>query len=148
MNNKNIFNDNTEQSTNVSSDNISLIRQGLQDISQYIKDVLHSLKRRISFDEYLEITSNYLDKKIIELEKCDNITFIAGKCNFSVSKDKKELYVLSDLFFKDNNGEWIQKTVKGKTPTSNFKEETQKGTLTHIYFDGLSMDVDPPVKGR
>lgn len=146
MCNKNIFSENKEQSSSI-KDNMNQIKQGLQDISQYVKSVLSSLKRRISFDEYLEITSEYLDDRIIKMEDDENLTFIAGKCKFSISMDKKELNIITDLYFKDIQNEWIQRTIKGKTLVSNFKEETQKNTLTNIYREGLELKVEPPIKG-
>ena len=103
-----IFNTNSNNNSIFSQDptteeSVEAIKKGIEDIGAHIMEFLKSLRRKISYDEYLDETSKYIDEFIIQTAKSENLKCAGGYTNLSISKDKKNLDIVVDLYFKDQS---------------------------------------------
>lgn len=144
-----IFNTNSNNDSIFSQDptteeSVEAIKKGIEDIGAHIMEFLKSLRRKISYDEYLDETSKYIDEFIIQTAKSENLKCAGGYTNLSISKDKKNLDIVVDLYFKDQSDKWIQRTMRGATPISLFIPESQKNELMRIYRHPEKIEIASP----
>ncbi len=130
---------------NLNQDEMQQIENNVNDIIRTLGELFDSVRHQMSFGEFSKITSDFIDRQILECCKKEHITYIAGTCMFTVDKSKKDLNTVIELYFKDYAGEWAKKTLNGKTRLSKFTEEARKTEITEIYRSGgLKADIDPP----
>ena len=140
--NENIFN---VSSNAEKDDKISDIRRNINEIGRSLEQVFECLQPKIKFDDFLNITGEYIDEIIIETCKNAPLSFVAGTCELSISDEKKHLEIKASLYYKNTSDQWVQKIVNGKISISRFDEETQRTTLRKIYKEGMKIDIESPM---
>lgn len=141
-NNNNIFDTDNEAEQN---SKIADIKNSVKEIGNSLEQIFETLRPKTNFDDFLCVTSEYIDKIIIQTCQKENLLFVAGTCEFSISKEKKHLEIKADLYYKNASEQWVQKMIKGKTAISRFDENTQRITLKKIYQEGMKIDIESPI---
>lgn len=140
--NDNIFNTNSNAEQD---DKIVDIKRNLIEIRDSLEQVFECLQPKIKFDDFLNVTGEYIDEIIIETCHNENLSFVAGTCELSISDEKKYVEIKASLYYKNTSEQWVQKIVKGKIAISRFDEETQHTTLKKIYKEGMKIDIESPM---
>ena len=140
-------NDNIFDNSNIAEQNskISDIKKSIKEIGNSLEQVFECLRPKTNFNDFLCVTGEYIDKIIIETCQTENLSFVAGTCEFSISQEKKHLEIKAALYYKDTVEQWVQKTIKGRTTISRFDEETQRTILKKIYKEGMRIDIESPM---
>lgn len=96
---------NNSQNNNglLSKDIKVILREQSEKLKRYIEE-----KELFSLDDFIDYHSKSIDKFIIKIEKEDDLFFIAG--NFHIKYFPKNKFgIIIDLYFKDKQGDWINK---------------------------------------
>ena len=120
------------------------VKRDIDDIGAHIIEFIKSLICKMTFDEYLQETSNYIDELIIKTVQSELLTCAGGYTTLSISKDRKQLDILVELYYKDPADKWVQRTLRGETPISLFTPETLHNELTQIAKNGMKTEVAAP----
>lgn len=117
-------------------------------IKKIWKKVIGSIEHKLSFDEYLIMLSESIDKNIIETQKQDKEkVFVGGHIFFKISEDKKYLQFNVDNYYKKGE-EWFKNQSSGKTALSKFNSDSVQ-RLKDIWEkqkngEEWKYNIDPP----
>lgn len=120
------------------------LKKSIDSIGTHILEFIKSLRRKMTFDEYLKETSDYIDELIINTVKSELLTCVGGYTNLSISKDRKNLNIVVDLYYKDPTDKWIQRTIRGETPVSLFTPESLQNELKQVAKNGMKIEIAAP----
>lgn len=110
-------------------DSLKAIGKAVDDFFDMVDDFIDKHGHKMTYSEYLEITSEYIDNKILNESKAKGLICFGGKCKIgavsSVIKESEELCVLAnvELFFQNPQGKWVKSRFSGKTPYRKFNLE-------------------------
>ena len=126
------------------NENYKEIKTGLESIGKSLSNIFDALKKKITFQEYLEGTSDYIDDRIAEISKNENLKFVSGNCFFSCPVPYDHLTIKAELYFKDIYDKWIKKVLNGTCKTSVFHPETIKKEIEYIKRQEMKITINPP----
>lgn len=66
------------------------------------------------FEDFINKKSTELDEYIVEKEKFDGLSYAAGDVSLILADNGDEFYLEADFYFKDKNGGWVKKNIKGR----------------------------------
>ena len=95
-----------------------------------------------TFEEYINKRTEELDSYIINQENYWEATYVAGEVHL-LAQDTNEFYLLAEFYFRDKNGEYLKKTIKGKPLPMNlcFLPEAQD---TLRFQEKVSFEYERP----
>ncbi|MCR5123272.1 MAG: hypothetical protein K6B74_12740 [Ruminococcus sp.] len=107
---------------------------GLKKIANIIDNTLDylidKLGHKMTYAEYLDVTGECIDERIIKECKEKNLVCYGGKAKIALATlyNKKGepsdfIMIIVELFYKDIQGSWVRSEFKGKTPLSKFNLE-------------------------
>lgn len=120
------------------------LKRSVDSIGAYILEFIKSLRRKMTFEEYLKETSDYIDELIIKTVQSELLTCVGGYSTLSISKDRKNLDIVVDLYFKDPSDKWLQRTIRGETPISLFSPEALHNEMMQIAKNGMKIEITAP----
>lgn len=120
------------------------LKKSIDSFGKHILEFIKSLRRKMTFDEYLKETSDYIDELIINTVQSELLTCVGGYTNLSISKDRKNLIIVVDLYYKDPTDKWIQRTIRGETPISLFTPESLQNELKQVAKNGMKIEIAAP----
>ena len=92
--------------------------------------LIDKLGHKMTYAEYLDVTSECIDERIIKECKEKNLVCFGGKAKIALATlfNKKgepcEFIVITvELYYKDIQGSWVRSEFNGKTPVSKFNLE-------------------------
>lgn len=87
--------------------------KNIDDVMQSITDAL--LLKKSNLEELAESYSHATDTSVLETQKNERLTFIAGNLSIKIIEEVTgNIEVLAELFFQDAENEWIKKELKSK----------------------------------
>ena len=127
-----------------SSSSFSEIRNGIKDIFKSLSDITDSLRKKITFKEYLDATSEYIDEQVIRISDKEELSFVAGNCIIACPSPCTHLSIHVELFFKNVNDQWIKKELDGQVKVVVFKPEALKNEIEMLKRQSLKIALNPP----
>ena len=118
------------------NEQLKSIEEDVDSIFRTLGELIDSIGHKMTFEEFLDITGEYVDNKIISCARAERLAFAGGTCVFTVDNRKHVLNTAVDLYFKDEHDKWAKKTLSGSTRLSKFTDDAIKGKLTEIYRAG------------
>lgn len=114
------------------------VNQDWFDLAKLGFDALVNLvsKEPLSFENYLDAISQYLDVKIMQFSEEENLRFVGGECSLTVARQEKTILTKAQMYFKNENGKWVLKEMNGNTSFNCFTAETLDGEITEIMLSG------------
>lgn len=143
--NNNNFPDNDEPEVqDTTEEKIAGIKRDMHDIADTVSDFIESIEPKLTYNKYLEMLGDTIDKKILKMQSKENIIFYGGKLILSVDKPCKCVNFGVEYYFKNPDGQWIRKRERGKTRLSKFNINDEK-TVSFLESDKtINIPVDPP----
>ena len=102
----------------------------LKDIGEAIDNalgfVIDRLGHKMTYSEYLDITGEYIDEKIVKECREKKLYCYGGKAkigSFSTydnGKEKSFVSIAVELYYKNQMGQWVKTAFRGKTPIQKF----------------------------
>lgn len=140
----NKFTNEMPQNPIAEDEDIKSIKSDLKSIGKSLSSIFESLKKKITFQEYLEGTGEYIDERIIEISRNENLLFVSGNCFFSSRAPYSYIDVKAELYFKDRYDKWIKKVLNGTCKTSVFKPETMQKEIEYLKKQEMKITINPP----
>lgn len=105
--------------------------------------------KSITFDDFLDNTSDFLDKYIEDVIKNESLVCIGGKMTLKVGNRSDASVVpidmLSEIYFQNVDKEWIVKEKKGKINSKIFSDWKDNATVNKLLHDGkMELLIEPP----
>ena len=91
---------------------VKLVKEGIDTILNISEILIKEGQNTIDF--YLSSKSKEIDKLIVDLEKSGLGTYAAGEVGLAMDADD-EFHLEGDFYFKTSNGDWVKKSLKGKS---------------------------------
>jgi hypothetical protein len=113
-------------------------------INSIISNVFDSLERKLTFDEFLQVISLTLDKRILATQEEQRIKFISGKIIFAVNRMKKVLEYKADCYYQDAFKEWIKQEHRGYIKFSSFDKSAESQLKEIISKGKMELEIEPP----
>ncbi len=104
---------NTDKEKGAGHPILNTIKEGLAFIREAGDLVIKSEQK--TFEEFLKQKSPELDRYIISLETAGDCRYISGEITLLVDDDEKFFHLEANFYFKDSDGTWIKKEIKGKS---------------------------------
>ena len=114
----------------VNQDWFDLAKLGISELINLVS------KDPLPYEHYLMAISQYLDVKIQQFSKEENLRFVGGECTITVEKKEKKVVSNAQMYFKNSNNKWVVKEMKGNTGFHCFTAETLDNEITEIMLDG------------
>lgn len=104
------------------------------DLWDAIKFCKESKSGKYSLDTYLDIIGEYTDRQINAAET-EGLTYLGGECQITNLFEANVYDFEVKMFFKDDNGENIEKSAKRSLPKDKFVSETDREIGEKIKFE-------------
>lgn len=140
------------------------LRDSLKDLGKVVDDFFDSVDdfidkhgHKLTYSEYMDITSEYVDKKILTESNNKGLVCFGGKCKIStvsaVVKNVEEICLLAsvELFFQNSEGKWVKSGFSGKTPYRKFNLDDNATVEQLEKFKGgyvEEINVEPPTERK
>ena len=123
-------------------------------IDNALEILIKKLGHKMTYSEYLDITSEYIDERIIDECRGKSVRCYGGKAKFSVktlynkNREPAEFVIIQvELYYKDLTEKWIKSEFSGKTPFSrfDFEDEETVEKLNEIKNNSFEeINIEPP----
>jgi len=123
-------------------------------IDNALEALFKKLGHKMTYAEYLDITSEYIDERILEECRGKSVTCYGGKAKFNIktlynkSRESAEFVIIQvELYYKDLTEKWIKTEFSGKTPISrfDFEDEDTVAKFNEITNNGFEeINIEPP----
>lgn len=125
---------------------VGKIKRDLHEIADSFNDFIESIEPKLTYNKYLEMLSDTIDEKILNMQAKENMIFYGGTLLLSVDKPGKFVDFGIEYYFKKTDGQWIRKREQGKTRISKFNVK-DNDTIKFLQSDNvIKISIDPPEK--
>ena len=132
------------QETFAENSDVKEIKSGLKSIGKSLSNIFDALKKKITFQEYLDGTSDYIDERISEICQKEKLIFISGNCFFACPSPHEYVIVKAELYFKDAYDKWIKKVLNGTCKISVFQPVTIQKEIEYLKKQEMKITINPP----
>ena len=105
-------------------------------------------ERPISFDEFLESASRFVDQYMISEKKKTGITYYGGECSvFRSEQDWQNVIVQIKIYGQDSAQQWKTSTLTHRRAINSFSnDEKTRKMLEQIQNNPIQLKVTSPEK--
>lgn len=106
-------------------DFVGLLQAGFENFLSIVFD------RPLPFQTFLDYTSSFIDRFIIETEQREHLQCVGGKLFLELSSPQR-IQMTADLYFQDSHKQWILKKKEGCVEASKFSDWNKAPELEQL----------------
>lgn len=123
---------------------VGKIKKDMHDIVANIGEFIESIEPKLTYDKYLEMLGDTIDKKVLAIQRQQNMTFYGGKLKLSVDRINKCVIFEAEYYFKNSEGKWINSRDRGQTRISKLDINDPAVSQFINSKEVINLTIDPP----
>lgn len=119
---------------------INMIEEGLH---AFLKELL---RKSVTFQTFLEYTSEYFDQYILDTSSQEHIKYVGGKLFLKLCHAQTVQFI-AEFYFQDKDRKWIRKVKEERINGKRFTDWETNPDLTRLRKEGnVEFQIEPPEK--